>query len=367
VSQALRNRDTSGTALNEVYGQFDTLAGGYALDPQREMLLAALNVVVRDSLFYPSRDGPPAPSRLNEDGTPIQFATALGTDRPGFRFVGDVGPLDGSGRDRQEAAQRAMGELAVIIGAEREFEDATGIVEAFAPSTARDLHRDPAGAFWLGADFSPGAFPRMRLYMNGSWGNAVQCWDRVTAFADHFGQAHSWASLRRQLPEALKPLGLALTLTPGRSPVGAVYLRAFGLRISDYAHLADVAAGPSAALAVTRFGAALLAEEAAFPAPSAVLSFGFGELVGSKPQVGLSVDLELCGHCLFRDDSEARFGILSTLDALKVDPEPYLTLADVLTPGRSRPGPPRVHSFVGVGTKGAAPSFTVYMKPDMRG
>ena len=367
MNRTLRDADLSGTALEEVRGQLGSLLQGFGLAAQAQAIGDSFQAVFRESLAFPAGTGPTAPSRLSEDGGPIQFATALGTARPSLRFVGDVGPVGGTGAERHEAAHRAMRELAGIIGAGRELDEVAALLDTFAPETAGALRRDPAGAFWLGAAFAQGAAPRLRLYLNGSWGDAAQCRDRIVAFADRFRLGPLWARVHEQLPDALTPLGLALTLAPGETPVGAIYLRAFGLRMADYARIADVAAGPSAAQAITQFGAALLGDEAAYPTPASVLSFGLGSLDRTAPDAELSAELEVCGHCLFQDDAEARARLLSAFATLDLDPGPYLTLAAALASSPHRPRPPRVHSFIGVGTKEAAPSFTVYMKPDLRG
>ena len=160
------------------------------------------------------------------------------------------------------------------------------------------------------------------------------------------------------MPPALAPLGLALTLAPGRPARGAVYLRAFGLRLADYTRLAEAIADPANAAALHAFGTALLGPEAAHPTPSAVFSVGFG----AGPR--LSADLEFCAHCLYRDDAEARRRLLALFATAGLDPAPYLTLLRHLCPD-ARPGPPpRLHSFVGVDAKAPVPAYTLYLKPD---
>ena len=102
-----------------------------------------------------------------------------------------------------------------------------------------------------------------------------------------------------------------------------------------------------------------LAPTPSTPTASAVLSFGFG----SEP--GLPTDLEFCAHCLYVDDAEAQAELERLFAAARLDPAPYRTLARALATPAPRPGPPRLHSFIGVDAKSAGLAYTVYMKPDL--
>lgn len=369
MNRALRGTRASGTALAHVQGQLDKLGKGFGFDAQATTIRDAFDAIFHRSLDFPLGARPAAPSRLNEDGSPIQFATAVGADVPGLRFVGDVGPVGDFGADRSLAARKAIGDLAGIIGVRRELDEIMELLDVFAPQDDPILHRDPAGAFWIGLAFAPGIAPRLRLYINGSWGEESRQWNRVAEFAARAGQARAWDRVQMQLPTALKPLGLAVTLASGEPPLGTVYLRAFGVRTSDYAHVAETAAGPPVAAAIRKFAMALLGDDAAYPTPAAVMSFGLGPLHSAAPTSEtagpLSAELEICGHCLYRDDTEAHSRLMSAIAEMGLDPRAYLTLAGALTQDPLSPGPPRVHSFVGVDTKSPAPALTVYMKPDL--
>lgn len=348
-----------GSARAHVRTQLAALVEAFALEAQRPDILAVHDAIFRQSLDFPLDARPPGASRLTEDGTPIQFATAVGAHRPSLRFVGDAGPLGAGGVRRMRRARAAIDEVAGILGVEAALDSIRTLLEALAPENARAVIADPAGAFWIGAAFAPEAAAQMRIYLNGTPGSEVQRRARMRAFAAQFDKSREWEATEVHLPAALSPLGMALTLTPGRETKGALYWRAFGLRLDDYAALARRVAGAPSAEAIQAFGAALLGENARYPTASAVLSFGFGAAAG------LAVELEFCGHCLFRDDAEARCRLLELFSATGVDPAPYLSLASHLLSGAPQVGALRVHSFVGLDAKSAGPAFTVYMKPDL--
>ncbi len=360
---------TSQSALAHIRGQLDVLAIGFGLGAQTKTLRDTFDAIFQHSLEFPLGTRPTTPSRLNEDGSPIQFATAVDANPLGLRFVGDVGPVGDSVADRNLAAHAVIADVAGIIGIPRELDEVKGLLDTFAPQDDPILCRDPAGAFWIGLAFASGTAPRLRIYINGSWGTESQQWARVAEFAALARPARSWERVQMQLPTELKPLGFAVTLAAGEPPLGTIYLRAFGLPTAAFAHVAETAAGPSAAAAIDKFAVALLGDDVTFPAPASVMSFNLGPLQGVAPKSGtvepLSTGLEICGHCLFRNDTEARTRIMSTISEMGLDPSAYLMLADELMMEPVSPGPPRLHSFIGVDLKSSTPTLTVYMKPDL--
>lgn len=362
---ALRRRPdadaAAGSAFAHVQTQLEALIADFGLVSQKPAVLAAFRAIFRRSLGFPLGGRPSGRSRLNEDGMPLQFATTIGPTPAPFRFVGDVGPLDAPGHQRMRSAREAMEDVARVLSVEAELESAQPLLEALAPGANRALRDDPAGAFWIAADFAPDATPRMRIYVNGGWGSGNERRARLRAFAAKFEGARAWAVAEERLPPALSPLGLAVTLERGRPAKGAIYLRAFGLRLADHAALAHAAGGAPNADAIEAFGSLLLGDDAAYPTASAVLSFSFGV----APGPGLAAELEFCGHCLFADDAEARRRLLWLISATRHDADPYRALDAVLSRGGPTEGPPRVHSFIGVDTKSGRPAYTIYMKPHL--
>jgi hypothetical protein len=348
-----------GAASARVATQLDALVAAFGLGAEAPLIHAVYGAVCSRALAFPLGEGPAAPSRLSEDGLPVQFATSVGPRAPMLRFVADPGPLDAEGGARMRAARATIREAAILIGAEAELAALSPFLLELAPEDAPSLRADPAGAFWIGAAFAPAAAPRLRVYLNGSWGSVAARSARLRRFAAHFHRAEAWDQIAAQFPPALEPLGLALTLAPGGEVRGAIYLRAFGLRLSDYAALASVASGQANAERIHAFGAALLGADAAHPTASAVLSFGFG------PEPGLPAELEFCAHCLYADDAAAQAELERLFATARIDPAPYRALARALAPPAPRSGPPRLHSFIGVDAKSEGPGYTVYMKPDL--
>lgn len=351
--------EATGSAFEHVQAQLEALTGAFALDAQQKVVRGVFRAIFRRSLGYSLGTKPPGRSRLNEDGAPIQFATAVGPHPAPFRFVGDVGPLDGEGNLRMRFAREAIEGVATLISAEAELDAIRPLLDALAPERDLTCRDDPAGALWLGAAFAAHAAPRMRIYVNGGWGSAPARWERLRTFAAHFAHAERWDAAMQILPSALSPLGLAVTLEPGARAKGAIYLRAFGLRLADYVTLASAVAGAANADAIQRFGMAILGKDAAYPTASAVLS------VCLDPDLRPAVELEFCGHCLFANDGEARRRLLQLFSAARLDAGPYDALAAALSPGPRQEAPSRTHSFVGVEAKSAGPTYTIYMKPQL--
>jgi hypothetical protein len=346
-------------AFTRVATQLDALVAAFGLGDKAPMIRAVYGAICRRALAFPLSEGPATPSRLNEDGMPIQFATAVGLCPAALRFVADPGPLAAEREAEMCPVRATIREVAKLIGAEAELAAITPFLFELAREDTPKICANPVGAFWIGAAFAPGAAPRLRVYVNAGWGKSAAQSARLHCFAARFNRTDAWGDLAAQFPTALTPLGLALTLVPGGGVRGAIYLRAFGLRLADYATLAYAASGQANAKRIRAFGTALLGADAVHPTPSAVLSFGFG------PEPGLPTELEFCAHCLYADDATAQAELEHLFASACLDPAPYRALARALAPPAPRPGPPRFHSFIGVDGKSAGTAYTVYMKPDL--
>ena len=347
------------SAFDYVRAQLEELVAAFGLEEEGEAILAIYHAIFRRSLAFSLGRRPAVSSRLNEDGTPIQFATSVGIQPASLRFVGDPGPLNAEGLLRMHAARSVMEEVVGIIGAEEELGSLDRLLAELTPQDDPALRDDPAGAFWIGAAFASGASPRLRIYVNSAWGGALKRWERIRRFVAHFDRSVAWEEVETRLPPSLTPLGMALTLTPRGKIRGTIYFRAFGLRLEEYVVLAQRSASTDNAEAIRGFGTALLGDESVYPAPSAVFSFGFG------PEPGLTAELEFCAHCLFTDDAVARQQLKRLFSISHLDAGPYMILDRVLSPVDPRKGSPRVHSFIGVDVKYVGPVYTIYMKPDL--
>ena len=316
-------RETS--AIGAMEGRLATLAGRFGVSADTVAIVATCSAIFRRALAC----GAPN-SRLTQNGGPIQFATSVGEGGPApLRFVGDPSPPGASAAERMRAAREALAEAADALGLSRELASLSHLLARFAPSDSRALIEDPAGVYWIGAAFAPAAPPALRIYVNGAWGERLAAQNRLRAFASCFDEEASWSEVERLAPSALVPLGLALTLAPGRPPRGAVYLRAFGVRLGDYVRLAEALAGPGAAAKLQSLGEALLGREAEHPTASAVFSVGLGR---DGP---LPTDLEFCAHCLYHDDAEAHRRLRELFAAQDLDAVPYETSARPPLPGHA--------------------------------
>jgi hypothetical protein len=347
------------SAFTQMEARLPAIAADFGLSLQLPTILAVYQAIFRHALAFPPGARPPGPSRLTEDGTPIQFATTVAATSPALRFVGDAGPLGASGTERLRTARAAIAGAADALGLSNELATVLPLLAELIPEGSRALLDDPAGIYWIGAAFSSGELPRLRLYVNGRRDRAGPARDRIRAFAAWFSQETSWSEAERLMPLDLAPLGMCLTLASGLPVRGAIYLRAFGLRVAEYTQLATELAGPANAAALHAFGTALFGSDSAYPTPSAVFSVGFG--IGGA----LFADLEFCAHCLFRDDAQAQRRLLALFASAGLDPSPYLSLLGHLSPHARLRSPPRVHSFLGTTARAPAPAFTLYLKPNL--
>lgn len=103
------------------------------------------------------------------------------------------------------------------------------------PIDNSELLTDLAGAFWLGASFSEAS--KLKIYINGKWGCDDKRWARLGSFASYFDKDEGWRDLERILLDGMKPLGMDLILSEGRSPGGRAYVSAYGNHLDYYERL----------------------------------------------------------------------------------------------------------------------------------
>jgi hypothetical protein len=73
---------------------------------------------------------------------------------------------------------------------------------------------------------------------------------------------------------------------------------------------------------------------------------------------------ELCGHCAFVSDLDARSACLDWLAFQNVDPTPYRLLSDTLSGNYLNATASTLHAYVGIGLKRGQPYSTIYLKPN---
>jgi hypothetical protein len=204
---------------------------------------------------------------------------------------------------------------------------------------------------------APRRAPALRIYVNGAWGNEVERWSRLHRLASHFDLDEPWLEARNLLPAGMKPLGGAVTIARDGAATGRLYVSGYGHRMQRYLAVARAVSGEHLADALARYACCLLGDDFRYPTASAVCSFGLSR---GRP---LETKLELCCHCLFRNDVEASTRLRACLAAVGADAGEYLQLLDILTDGRLDGGALRHHSYAGVGIRDDRAYFPVYLQP----
>jgi len=310
----------------------------------------------RESLALEAGSRPLRRSRLNADGTPFQLAFALGPEATGLQFLTETGAPLADNSARLEAARDAIEDLGPRLGAAHSLTGARRLLDLLAPSTDLDLLADEAGAIWLGASFTPGRSPRLKVYVNLKWGKETSRRARLERFAAAVGLTSTWQRIEPLVLGKLDPLGVSLDLQADRPIAGRVYLSGYGHSVREYEFLVG-ACDPTLGGWLQRYCAILLGDDRLRPTRSAV--FSFGGQAGSRPDY----KLELCAHCALASDVEARERSLEWLTEIGVSPALYVGALDVLSGGLLSRVATELHVYLGLGTRQGAVYSTFYLNP----
>jgi hypothetical protein len=344
-----------------VRGQFGKLIPAFGIENHGLAIEKSYDLICRESLAIPRGSRAPNFSRINEDGTPFQFSVALSAGRnPTLQFLGEAAIPGSSAAERLRLSRDRVEALAALFDAGPALSQAQWLLDAIVPCGDPDLMADHSGAIWIGASFSPEKAPTLKVYLNVKWGDETRRWSKLNALASHFSAAAQWRGLIRQMNGAMEPLGIALSFNRNRPPSGRIYLGAYGKPIAFYEEIARSLGDASFYRNLRHYSIRLLREDYPYPTPSAVCSFGFDEI-----GAGIDYKLELCGHCLFASDLQAKERCLDGIDCLEMDARPYLDMLEVVGEGRLDENKPRVHSYLGLGAKRGVPYCTFYFKPSL--
>jgi hypothetical protein len=358
---------TAPSAYSLVGELMEGLIARLDLVASRSLILRTYEDICHESLAFPLGARPPGPSRINHDGTPIQFAATVGPGARTLQFLGEAGAPNLAGRERMQANRECITAVAESLHMDGALSSVASLLDALAPETDIDLLADPGGAYWVGAAFPAGQAPHMRVYLNARWGQESGRWARLSRFAAYFGCAQ-WPEIATGLTPDLQPLGVAITLSPDQPPGGRIYLSAYGKRMRYYEELAEaygiapLRGAASLAREWRAFGQSLLGDDYAYPTQTAVCSFGMG---GYAPGDSAKPDLklELCAHCLFASDVQAAGRLRSWYEQRNLDAVGYESILSILSAGHLSDEAVDLHCYAGVGLRRGAPYGTIYIKP----
>jgi hypothetical protein len=358
MASSCGNRTDSLPLYDYVRSQLTTLIQRFGLEASGADILCCYQTICKESLAFAVDRKPPEFSRINEDGTPFQFALTLGPHHPILQFLSEAGIPGSSGVERIARNRDCIRTLGGVLRCAEAVAEVGQLLDEMAPVTDHDLLADPAGAFWTGVGFARGERPQLKIYINARWGHRDGRWKRLHRFASHFGIVEErWQALDRSLVSNMEPLGMALTLGETAPLAGRIYLTAYGKPLSYYERLMQPVTDEAFRGAFRRYTEFILGEDRTYPTRSVVCSFGFGS------RAELDFKFELCGHCVFASDLEAAGRLRSWLDSTAVDPAPYVELINVLSECRLSASHAHLHSYTGVGVKEHAAYTSLYLKP----
>jgi hypothetical protein len=319
-----------------------------------ELLGRCHDVLLAGSCDYPARGRPLRRSALNIDGTPVQLSLSLRSDGSGLQFLGEAGAAELSNAERLAASRDRLRQVAILLGAEPSLAGIESLVDTLVPSDVRELQADHAGAVWLGAGCAPGAPPHVKLYCNARWGEAGSRWQRLRRVATHFGIDSDWPDLRTLENFGLEPLGTALRVASGSATAARIYLSGYGL---SWTHIQEIGARFADAAfdeQVSRLAMTLPGDGYRWPTRSVVISFAVA------PGRLTDIKVELCAHCAFNDDAEARARCLVWLNDNDVAASAYSRTLEILAPDGMNHVAVALHSHFGVDSRGVR---TIYFNP----
>lgn len=350
--------EPGGSLYDRVREQLTELVHRFGLGSSSRLIMETYDDICRDSLAIPRGVRPGLHSRINRDGTPIQYAVTVGPAcSPVLQFLGEAGSAGTVGIERIRANRACLASVARRIGASVALSQVVPLLDVLAPETDRDLLADAAGAYWIGVAFAPQRDATLKIYINGRWGGEKDRWARLGGVADSFRASSRWRRVAGDLPAELHPLGSALTLTGSLVAGARVYLDGYGILVPRFVKLAEACGGRGFGDQVRDFGHGMLGEDYVYPTQTAVCSFGFG------PTADVDFKLELCAHRFFRSDHDAATRLAAWFHDTGQDAAPYGALLDVLAEGRPSTDSVDLHCYVGIGQRHGSACTTVYMKP----
>ncbi|MHB1793971.1 MAG: hypothetical protein ACYCPO_03300 [Acidobacteriaceae bacterium] len=354
----LRSRERVENSWYElVAGQLQALIPKVGIEDASTKLYQAYELICRTSLGCPVEPGTRS-SRLNLDGTPIQFALALGHPTVPLQFLSEAGNPDMSHSEALEFIDETVRALSALLQLHGDLDSILNLIHRAAAADARDLDPDRGGKFWVGAGFASGGKSGVKIYVNGKCGAPSERWAKLEDFAEFLGATKTHQQLRKLLDGKMTPLGMAVSLQQDENPNGRIYLSGYGNSVSYYENLLRHLAGRQSVEPFRAYTRVMLGKDRAYPTQSAVFSVGFEQGVDAPPDV----KVEFCGHCLFQGDVQARERCLEWLTLRNINPYAYTDQLEVLA-GQMSSTKVNTHVYLGLGWKKQREYTTIYLKP----
>lgn len=352
-SQSQRSPGTS--FYDYVGGQISTIIPRFGLEQSRARIMEAYALICGSSLGYPADQRPHGFSRINYDGTPFQFAVTPGVPTPALRFLSEAAASVASGAERLRLSRDCIKKISRILHTDAALLGVSNLLDEIAPAGDSKLVADHAGAIWIGVNFASCQDPQLIIYVNAKWAKVDDAWKRLRRFTSYFGRDEEWQQIEAAVASDMQPLGFALTLSAASPPEGRVYLSSYGKLITWYEEL--VVSTNAFKPSLRRYAEIVLGEDRFYPLPTAVCSFGF------SARADWDFKFEVCGHCIFPSDVEAAQRLRAWLESAEINETSYLEALEIVSEGCLNSAASVVHSYVGVGWKGANTYSTVYLKP----
>lgn len=354
----LRSHDRVESSWYElVAGQLQALISKVGIEETSAQLYQAYELICRTSLDCAVEPGTRS-SRLNLDGTPIQFALALGHPTVPLQFLSESGNPDMSHSEAREFIDETVRALSALLHLRGDLDSIVDLIHRASVVDARGLDPDRGGNFWVGAGFASGGKSGVKIYINGKSGTPSERRAKFEDFAASFGAAKTLQQLRQLLAGKMTPLGMAVSLQQDKNPNGRIYLSGYGNSISYYENLLRHLAGSQSVEPFREYTRVMLGEDRAYPTQSAVFSVGFEQGGDATPDV----KIEFCGHCLFQGDAQARDRCLKWLMLRNISPQSYTDQLEVLA-GQMSASKVNTHVYLGLGWKRQREYSTIYLKP----
>ncbi len=216
--------------------QLQALIPKVGIEDASAQLYQAYELICRTSLHCPIEPGIRS-SRLNLDGTPIQFALALGNPTVPLQFLSEAGNPDMSHSEAREFIGETVRSLSALLKLQGDLDSILDLIHRASAADVHDVDPDRGGSFWVGAGFASDGKSGVKIYINGKSGASSERWSKFEDFASYFGAAKTHDQLRQVLAGKMTPLGMAVSLQQDENPNGRIYLSGYGNSVSYYENL----------------------------------------------------------------------------------------------------------------------------------